>query len=101
MPDVDPNVSGLQVAVRWRPDVGLCGPGTADQRVVPSFPFLCDYKRVWDIDLAKDAYAELREWFRWKDPLHLHEPEIFAKLGYIDVQFLARASAAKSGWRSA
>lgn len=56
---------------------------------VPVFPFLCDYKRVWDMDLAKDAYAELKEFFRHFDPRHERETEIFTRLGYIDLQFLA------------
>jgi cephalosporin-C deacetylase len=25
-------------------------------RLAPVFPFLCDYRRVWEMDLAKDAY---------------------------------------------
>lgn len=56
--------------------------------VAPLFPFLCDYKRVWDIDLAQDAYLELKEYFRKFDPRHEKEREIFAQLGYIDVQHL-------------
>jgi cephalosporin-C deacetylase len=56
----------------------------------PMYPFLCDYKRVWDMDLAKDAYAEIREYFRFFDPLHAREKEIFTKLGYIDIQNLAK-----------
>ena len=55
----------------------------------PVFPFLCDYKRVWEMDLAKDAYLELRTFFRHFDPTHAREEEIFTKLGYIDCQFLA------------
>ena len=55
----------------------------------PVFPFLCDYKRVWDIDLDQNAYAELREYFRHFDPCHDREDEVFLKLGYIDVQHLA------------
>jgi len=58
------------------------------KRAAPAFPFLCDYRRVWEMDLAKDAYAELRDYFRMFDPLHEREEEIFTKLGYIDVQFL-------------
>jgi cephalosporin-C deacetylase len=58
------------------------------QRVAPVFPFLCDYSRVWEIDLAENAYAELQEYFRRFDPLHAREDEIFVKLGYIDVQHL-------------
>ena len=59
------------------------------KRAAPLFPFLCDYQRVWEMDLAKDAYDELRTWFRQFDPRHFREQEIFTKLGYIDCQFLA------------
>ncbi|MCB9159233.1 MAG: acetylxylan esterase [Caldilineaceae bacterium] len=55
----------------------------------PVFPFLCDYRRVWDLELAKDAYAELEEWFRRFDPLHEREDAVFTQLGYVDVQHLA------------
>jgi len=58
-------------------------------KLAPIFPFLCDYKRVWDMDLAKDAYLELQTYFRYFDPLHERENEIFERLGYIDLQFLA------------
>lgn len=53
------------------------------------FPFLCDYQRVWEMDLARDAYQELKDYFRLFDPRHERETEIFTKLGYIDVQHLA------------
>ncbi len=59
------------------------------RRAAPSFPFLCDYQRVWEMDQAKDAYEELKTYFRHHDPLHQREGEIFRKLGYIDVQHLA------------
>ncbi|TSA32314.1 MAG: acetylxylan esterase [Verrucomicrobiaceae bacterium] len=59
------------------------------QRCVSAFPFLSDYKRVWEMDLAKDAYAELRTYLRMFDPLHEREEEIFRTLGYIDVHHLA------------
>jgi cephalosporin-C deacetylase len=55
----------------------------------PVFPFLCDYQRVWQLELAKDAYAEIDDWFRRFDPLHAREREVFTQLGYIDVQHLA------------
>lgn len=55
----------------------------------PVFPFLCDYQRVWEMDLAKDAYEELRYYFRMFDPNHEREKEIFTKLGYIDLQHLS------------
>ena len=59
------------------------------KRLAPLFPFLSDYKRTWEMDLAKDAYAELIYYFRSFDPTHSHEEEIFTKLGYIDIQHLA------------
>lgn len=55
----------------------------------PTYPFLCDYKRVWEMDQAKDAYQELKTWFRFYDPTHEREDEVFTRLGYIDLQFLA------------
>lgn len=58
-------------------------------RIAPIHPFLCDYRRVWDMDLAKDAYLELREYFRRFDPRHEREDEAFTRLGYVDIQHLA------------
>ncbi|MGB1275502.1 MAG: acetylxylan esterase, partial [Nannocystaceae bacterium] len=54
----------------------------------PVAPFLCDYLRVWEIDLARDGYAQLQEYFRRFDPLHERHDELFTKLGYIDVAHL-------------
>lgn len=53
------------------------------------YPFLADYKRVWNMDMAERAYEELKQYFRYFDPRHEHEDEIFNKLGYIDIQNLA------------
>ena len=58
-------------------------------RAAPVYPFLCDYRRVWEMDLAAGAYAELKTFFRHFDPRHEREDEIFTRLGYIDVQHLA------------
>ncbi|NLN41078.1 MAG: acetylxylan esterase [Clostridiales bacterium] len=60
------------------------------KRLAPVYPFLCDYKRVWEMDLARDAYQELKDYFRRFDPTHAREEEIFTTLGYIDVQHLAK-----------
>ena len=57
-------------------------------RLAPTFPFLCDYRRVWEMDLAKDAYSELRAFFRMFDPTHAQIEEWFRRLGYIDCQHL-------------
>jgi cephalosporin-C deacetylase len=59
------------------------------RRAVPMFPFLSDYRRTWEMDLAKGAYEELRTYFRQFDPRHEREADIFRRLGYIDVQYLA------------
>ncbi len=62
------------------PEIKLCAP---------IYPYMSDYLRVWKMDLAKGAYEGIRYWFRWFDPTHEREEEIFTKLGYIDIQYLA------------
>ena len=64
-------------------------------RAAPMYPFLCDYQRVWEMDLAKDAYKELKDYFRLFDPRHERHNEIFTKLGYIDLKNLAPRIKAK------
>ncbi|HBR93346.1 MAG TPA: acetylesterase [Opitutae bacterium] len=59
------------------------------KQVYSQFPFLSDYKRVWDMDLDQNAYVGLRDYFRRFDPLHKREAAIFEKLGYIDVSHLS------------
>jgi cephalosporin-C deacetylase len=89
MPDVDANRVGATGGSQGGGLSLACAalePGI--RRVAPVFPFLCDYRRVWEMDLAKGAYAELQEYFRRFDPLHQREEEAFTKLGYIDVQHL-------------
>ncbi len=58
-------------------------------KVATAYPFLSDYRRVYGLDLAVSAYAELSAYFKYFDPQHKKEEEIFRKLGYIDVQHLA------------
>jgi cephalosporin-C deacetylase len=58
-------------------------------RVAPAYPFLSDYMRVWQMDLALAAYAELTEYFRHFDPRHEREIDVFTTLGYIDIQNLS------------
>ncbi len=59
------------------------------QRCAPMYPFLCDYQRVWEMDLDQHAYEELRYFFRSFDPQHTRAVEIFTRLGYVDCQHLA------------
>ncbi len=68
------------------------------RRAAPTFPFLSDYKRVWSMDQAKDAYLELKDLFRRFDPTHQKEDAIFEKLGYIDIQHLANRVQADVLW---
>ena len=68
------------------PEIKLCAP---------VFPYLSDYKRVWEMDLAKGAYEGIRYYLRHFDPRHDREDEIFEKLGYIDIQYLAPRIKAK------
>ncbi len=68
------------------PQIKLCAP---------VYPYLSDYKRVWEMDLAKGAYEGLKYYFRHFDPRHERENEIFTKLGYIDIQNLAPRIRAK------
>lgn len=58
-------------------------------RCVSVYPFLSDFQRVWEMDLAKDAYAELKSYFRQFDPLSKNRAALFKTLGYIDVHHLA------------
>lgn len=99
MPDVDPK----QVSVTGCSQGGgltvVCAAlEPRIKRAAPVYPFLSDYKRVWDIDLAKDAYLELKEYFRHTDPRHEHQETIFEKLGYIDIQNLAPRIRAEVFW---
>lgn len=59
-------------------------------RTAAQCPFLCDFKRVWELDLLKDAYDELNYYLRRFDPRHERIEEIWTRLGYIDVHNLAR-----------
>lgn len=59
------------------------------KRAAALYPFLSDYRRTWEIDLATDAYAEIQQYFRHFDPLHEREAGVFERLGYIDVQHLS------------
>ncbi len=58
-------------------------------RAAAAFPFLCDYRRVWEMDLAKGAYEDICYYLRHFDPTHERIEEMFRRLGYIDVQNLA------------
>ena len=59
------------------------------QKCAAHYPMLCDYKRVWEKDFDTGAYGGLRYFFRWRDPLHEREEEVFGKLSYLDAKNFA------------
>lgn len=99
MPDVDANRVGAMGGSQGGALAIVCAALEPRVKcVVPLYPFLSDYIRVWEIDQAKDAYKELQEYFRHSDPTHQRESTIFEKLGYIDIQFLAHRVQAEVLW---
>ncbi len=90
MPEVDPERVGATGGSQGGALTLACAAlEPRIQRLAPVYPFLCDYKRVWEMDLATGAYEELKTWFRHFDPRHEREQEVFNNLGYIDIQHLA------------
>ena len=96
MDDVDPARVGATGGSQGGGLTLACAALTPNlNRAAPVFPFLCDYRRVWDMDLDVAAYAELKDYFRMFDPRHEREKEIFTKLGYIDNQHIAHRTRAR------
>jgi len=90
MPEVDPKrVGALGGSQGGGLTLACAALEPRIKKAVSHFPFLCDYQRVWEMDLAQGAYEELRAFFRQFDPRHEREDEIFNRLGYVDVQHLA------------
>lgn len=73
------------------PEVKMCAP---------LYPFLCDFRRILEMDLMKDAYEGFAYYFKKCDPAHEHEREFFERLGYIDLQNHASAIRAKVLWQT-
>ncbi|MEN8906843.1 MAG: acetylxylan esterase [Clostridiales bacterium] len=91
MPEVDEKRVGVQGGSQGGALSLVCASlEPRISRIVTHFPFLSDYKRVWEMDLAEGAYEELKIYFRKFDPRHEKEDEIFTKLGYIDIQNLVK-----------
>ncbi len=99
MPDVDPTRVGATGGSQGGALTVACASlEPRIQRAAPVFPFLSDYKRVWEMDQAKDAYIELKEYFRHFDPIHAKEAAIFENLGYVDIQHLANRISGQIYW---
>jgi cephalosporin-C deacetylase len=90
LPEIDPSRIGVCGGSQGGALTLACAALVPEiKKAAPLYPFLADYKRVWEMDLAVDAYEELSYFFRMFDPLHEREEEIFTRLGYIDIQHLA------------
>ena len=99
MPTVDETRVGITGGSQGGALVVACAAlETRVKLAAPVFPFLSDYQRVWEMDLAKDAYGELVDWFRRFDPQHKNDDQVFEKLGYIDIQHLADRIQAQTKW---
>ena len=66
------------------------------------YPFLSDYRLVWELGADLIAYEGLRYYSRWFDPDGTRQDGWFAKLGYIDSKTLpiwfAVPSSSAQGW---
>ena len=90
MPGVDPTrVGATGMSQGGGLTVACAGLEPRIKLAAPIFPFLTDFQRVWEMDQAKDAYDELKDFFRRRDPLHEKEKAVWESLGYVDVQYLA------------
>ena len=78
---------GLAIAcAALNPEIKKCGV---------LYPFLSDYKRVFDMDLDTIAYEGLRYYSKWFAATLEEEKKMFLKLSYVDVSNLARRVKAK------
>lgn len=68
------------------------------KRVVAQYPFLSDYRKMFELDINSSAYEELAYWFRFRDPMHEREEEILQTLEYIDIQHLVPRIKAEVKW---
>ena len=59
------------------------------KRLAALYPFLSDYRRVWEMDRDIIVYNGLSYHTRWFDPHGEKLEETFTRLGYIDVQNFA------------
>lgn len=97
MPDVDENRVGVLGGSQGGGLTLACAALEPRVKIAaPDFPFLCDYQRVWEMDLDQGAYEELRVYLRHFDPRHERIDDMWMRLGYIDVQHLAPRIKAKT-----
>ncbi|WP_379160291.1 acetylxylan esterase [Paenibacillus sp. sgz5001063] len=99
MPEVDPErVGAFGLSQGGGLTVACAALEPRIKLAVPVYPFLSDYKRAWELDITTSAYEEINYYFRFFDPHHEREEEVFNRLGYIDIQNLADRIRAKVLW---
>jgi cephalosporin-C deacetylase len=54
-----------------------------------AYPFMSDFQRVYEMDMARDAYDDLAIWLKRFSPTGTRHAELFAALAYLDVQHFA------------
>ncbi|HEY5585482.1 MAG TPA: acetylxylan esterase [Ruminiclostridium sp.] len=52
----------------------------------PIYPFLCDFRGIYQNNFNCPSYEEITWYFRQRDPIHLKEDFFFERLGYIDLK---------------
>ena len=82
---------GLAVAC-----AALCGKDI--KKVAAGIAFLSDFKRVFEMDLMRDAYGELKAYIRDRAFISGDEERIWNRLGYIDIHNLAPRVSAEVLW---
>lgn len=65
------------------------------KKCIALYPFLSDYKKVYDLDLDKDAYEGLRYYTRWFNKDGECDEQFFDRLAYIDAKNFAPRIKAK------
>jgi cephalosporin-C deacetylase len=99
MPEIDPaRVGAFGLSQGGGLTVACASLEPGIKIAVPVYPFLSDYKRAWETNITTSAYEEINYYFRFFDPHHLREDEIFSRLGYIDIQHLADRIQAEVLW---
>lgn len=88
LPYVDENRIGLTGNSQGGGLSIACAALEPVKKVAVIFPFLSDFKRVYEMDLSDVSNAYKCFWwhFRKKDPYHERFDEFWERLGYIDIQ---------------
>jgi len=58
--------------------------------IAPMYPFLSDFRGIYQNNFQCDSYEEITWYFRQRDPMHLKEDAFFERLGYIDLKNLTK-----------